>query len=77
MASKLKANHEKSLKSGYNPDIELTSSEALKLLNQRISQLDVASAREEVYPFVHDRDQLSLWSREFFWEIANRIRFVV
>lgn len=77
VASKLKANHEKSLKSGYNPDIELTSSEALKLLNQRISQLDVASTREEVYPFVHDRDQLSLWSREFFWEIANRIRFVV
>jgi len=42
---------------------------------QKIWALDVAAARDEVYPFVHDRDQLSLWSREFFLEIARRVRF--
>ncbi len=76
LSSKLRANHEKSLKLGYNPAINLTPQEALRLLERRISELDVESAKNEVYPFVRDKDQLSLWSREFFMEIAHRVRFV-
>ncbi len=76
LSAKLKANHEKSLQFGYNPDIRLTPQEALRLLERRISRLDIESARTEVYPFVRDKDQLTLWSREFFMAIARRIRFV-
>jgi predicted nucleotidyltransferase component of viral defense system len=76
LSSKLRANHEKSLKFGYNPAVSLTPQEALRLLERRISELDVESAKNEVYPFVRDKDQLSLWSREFFMEIAQRVRFV-
>lgn len=76
LSAKLKANHEKSLQFGYNPDIRLTAQEALRLLERRISRLDIESARAEVYPFVRDKDQLALWSREFFMAIARRIRFV-
>lgn len=76
LSSKLRANHKKSLKFGYNPAVNLTPQEALRLLERRISELDVESAKDEVYPFVRDKDQLSLWSREFFMEIAHRVRFV-
>ncbi len=76
LSSKLRANHEKSSKFGYNPAVSLTPQEALRLLERRISELDVESAKNEVYPFVRDKDQLSLWSREFFMEIAHRVRFV-
>ncbi len=46
------------------------------MLEQRIQQLNVESAKNEVYPFVEDKDQLNLWSQEFFLDIAHRIRFV-
>ena len=73
---RLQAHHEKSLQYGYNSDETLIAREAVRLLEQRISLLDVESARDEVYPFVRDKDQLKLWSREFFTEIARHIRFV-
>ncbi len=73
---RLQAHHEKSLQYGDDPDDKLSADDAVRLLEQRISLLDVESARDEVYPFVRDKDQLKLWSREFFTEIAQRIRFV-
>jgi predicted nucleotidyltransferase component of viral defense system len=76
LSSKLRANHEKSMHFDYKPDVQLTAQEALRLLERGISKLDIESARNEVYPFVRDKDQLSLWSREFFMEIAHRVRFV-
>lgn len=76
LSAKLVASHGKSLHNGYDPDVELTGMEATRLLQQRISGFDIESARDEVYPFVRDKDQLSLWSRDFFSEIARCIRFV-
>ena len=73
---KLKAHHEKSAEIGYDSTVPLSAEIALSLLAQRIVELDVEAAREEVYPFVSDTDQLSLWSREFFLEILNRVRFI-
>jgi len=76
LSARLKAHHEKSIHYGYNFDETLTAREAVRLLEQRISLLDVESARDEVSPFVRDKDQLKLWSIEFFIEIAQRIRFI-
>jgi predicted nucleotidyltransferase component of viral defense system len=76
LSARLKAHHDKSLQYGYDPDGKLSADDAVRLLEQRISLLDVESARDEVYPFVRDKDQLKLWSREFFTEIARHIRFV-
>jgi len=75
LSSRLKANPPESKSLSYSPDNALTAEYARELLEQRISTLDVASARDEVYPFVRDKDQLSLWSREFFLEITRRVRF--
>jgi hypothetical protein len=75
LSSRLKANPPESKALSYSPDKALTEAYARELLEQKIRALDVAAARDEVYPFVYDRDQLRLWSREFFLEIARRVRF--
>lgn len=45
-----------------------------KLLIGRIETLNVEHARREVEPFVRHPDALVLWSREFFLDVASRIR---
>jgi len=45
-----------------------------KLLRERIDTLDVAQARREVEPFVKDTETLAIWSREFFHDVASRIK---
>ena len=42
-------------------------------LNQVITQLNVTQARQEVEPFVKDVQSLSLWSCDFFRDVAKRI----
>jgi hypothetical protein len=43
-------------------------------LGEVIEALDVEKARREVSPFVKDQAALALWSREFFQDVAGRIR---
>ena len=43
-------------------------------LGEAIDALDVEKARREVSPFVKDQAALALWSREFFHDVAGRIR---
>jgi len=43
------------------------------LLKMAIDDLDVDQARKEVEPFVKSPEQLSIWSQEFFHQIASRI----
>lgn len=54
----------------------LTSGQLAILLDSVIDTLDVDQARREVEPFVRDPRALAIWSREFFREVAGRIRFV-
>lgn len=45
-------------------------------LDQTIEALDVQQARAEVEPFVKDPQTLTLWSRDFFHDVAKRIQVV-
>jgi hypothetical protein len=45
-------------------------------LLQRVHDIDVASARQDVAPFVKDADATAVWSRAFFREVGSRIRVV-
>jgi predicted nucleotidyltransferase component of viral defense system len=57
-------------------DESLTQDRFHKLLDRAIAQLDVGQAKKEVEPFIKDVDTLSIWSREFFRDIAKRIQLV-
>lgn len=60
--------------SGHWTDGEALDRDGFKeLLAAKISGLDVRQAREEVAPFVKDPVALEIWSREFFWAVAERI----
>ena len=43
-------------------------------LGQAIESVNIKQARQEVEPFVKDSQSLTLWSREFFHDVANRIK---
>jgi hypothetical protein len=47
-----------------------------RLLAAAIDRLDVAGARKEVEPFILNPDALTVWSRDFFLAVADRIRAV-
>lgn len=43
------------------------------LLTQAIDRLDVEQARREVMPFLKQPESVSVWSREFFKDVAGRM----
>jgi predicted nucleotidyltransferase component of viral defense system len=60
----------------WKDDAHLTSESFRALLTKGINNLDVDQARNEVEPFVKNPEYLSIWSREFFLDVASRIKFV-
>jgi predicted nucleotidyltransferase component of viral defense system len=60
----------------WKDDAPLTSESFKDLLTEGINNLDVDQARNEVEPFVKNPENLSIWSREFFLDVASRIKFV-
>ena len=47
----------------------------LRLLKMRIEDLDVIAAKRDVEVFIADSRVLDVWSREFFMDILEQIRF--
>jgi len=60
----------------WKGDAALTSERFEDLLIEAVNKLDVEQARKEVEPFVKSPENLSIWSREFFSDVALRIKFV-
>lgn len=46
-----------------------------ELLDETINQLDIDRARKEVEPFLPNAEVLDIWSRDFFHDVASRIRY--
>ena len=57
-------------------DAPLTSERFQDLLTKAINNLDVDQIRREVEPFIKNPRNLSIWSRDFFLEVALRIKVV-
>ena len=55
---------------------DLTDEAFRERLDEAIDALDVNQARAEVEPFVKNPDAMIVWSRDFFREVAGRIRTV-
>jgi hypothetical protein len=60
----------------YSSDSSLGQGEFRERLRRAIESLDVDRARDEVSPFVPDRDALRLWSADFFASLIDRIEVV-
>lgn len=57
------------------PQENLTEDSLKKLLNSRIDEIDLQSAKEDVLPFLRDPSQLDLWSVDFFKHWIKSIKF--
>jgi len=60
----------------WKDDAPLTSERFQDLLTKAINNLDVDQIRREVEPFIKNPKNLSIWSRDFFLEVALRIKCV-
>jgi len=60
----------------WKDDAPLTSERFQDLLTKMINNLDVDQIRREVEPFIKNPKNLSIWSRDFFLEVALRIKVV-
>jgi len=54
----------------------LTAGDLRDLLAKRIEKVDIDQIRREVAPFVKDAAALAIWSKEFFLDVASRIKAV-
>ena len=54
----------------------LTAGDLRDLLSNRIEKVDIDQIRREVERFVKDPAALAVWSKEFFLDVASRIKIV-
>jgi hypothetical protein len=54
----------------------LSAGDLRDLMTWRIDKVDIGQIRSEVEPFVKDAAALAIWSKEFFLDVASRIKVV-
>ena len=54
----------------------LTEEAWRKLLKARIESVDIEKIKREVEPFIKNTAVLDVWSKEFFFEVAEKIRVI-
>ena len=56
--------------------IDLSIEEFQKLLRERLSSGDIQSVKADVEPFIINKQELDIWSNDYFLQLADRIRFL-
>lgn len=62
---------------GLTIDNEIDEKYIMELLKNRISDLDIAAAKKDVEVFLSDKRVLDIWSKDFFMEIVQEIKFKI
>jgi predicted nucleotidyltransferase component of viral defense system len=60
----------------WTKSVPLTAEDLRDILAKRIDKVDIDQVRREVEPFVEDSAALAIWSKEFFLDVASRIKIV-
>jgi len=60
----------------WTKSVPLTAEDLRDILAKRIDKVDIDQIRREVEPFVKDAAALAIWSKEFFLDVASRIKIV-
>lgn len=68
---------QKAIQSAHARPGDLQTLKQLKeTLLTRIRSVDFEKAKEDVYPFIRDRRELDVWSRDFFSQITEKIEII-
>ncbi|MGM9858479.1 MAG: nucleotidyl transferase AbiEii/AbiGii toxin family protein [Bacilli bacterium] len=71
----LKLLKEKLVNSNFiSDDYDLTIENLKLLLFKRFESIDFEQAKEDVFPFIKDKNKLDLWSKEFFIEVTKKLK---
>lgn len=60
----------------WTQSVSLTAEDLRDSVSKRIEKVDIDQIRREVEPFVKDAAGLAIWSKEFFLDVASRIKAV-
>jgi predicted nucleotidyltransferase component of viral defense system len=55
---------------------ELTDDKFMEIIKNRIEILNIDSVKNDIYNFIPDADKLNIWSKQYFLDLADKIRFV-
>jgi len=55
--------------------IEMSKKEFQEKLIERLSTADIAHVKEDVYPFVSNRQVMDIWSNDYFVQLAGMINY--
>ncbi len=66
----------RSVQSGDWKKESMSRKEFTQLVINKIDQVSIKEIKEEIVRFIPDDKPLDIWSREYFKELAKRIRFV-
>jgi len=65
----------RSLQKGYSGGIELEPAVFLSLLKEKIKSTNLDHVIADVRPFVRNREELKIWSTDYFLQLADMIQF--
>ncbi|MGN0907232.1 MAG: hypothetical protein ACI4NM_08790, partial [Bullifex sp.] len=54
---------------------DLSPNEIRQILKKRFDSIDYKQAKEDVLPFIHTSDALSVWSNDFFQSTIDSLEF--
>lgn len=66
---------ERSLQNGYKGSEVFTKELCIQLLKEKISQTNIEMVKADVRPFIKNTKELEIWSREYFLQLADMVRF--
>ena len=55
--------------------IEMNKEQFLKSLKERIATTDVDTVKSDVIRFIKNRNELDIWSNDYFLMLADRLKF--
>lgn len=64
---------ERALQGGVQDAADLTPDTLRLQLRQKLVSVPIGMVKEDVYPFVHQQDQLDIWSTDYFLSLAQKM----
>jgi hypothetical protein len=66
---------ERTIQTGHATEEEFTREHFLALLKKRIKQTNIEMVKADILPFIKNHEDLSIWSTDYFTQLADMITF--
>ena len=59
----------------WNSNNILTREKVIKMLKEKFDNIDFEQAKKDVLRFIDNKDSVLIWSKEFFFDITEKLKF--